>query len=134
MIRLLPAALLELAARLARPTLPALGARHDPLGIELVCDLRIGDRLRNLRLAAGPLLARCLLVGAAKELRSPFPGAQLLGQLIPARLPIQLVLGLVDRLRLRQDLPRDLVKPQRRLTTRVACHPRPIDRDHPRPH
>ena len=55
-------------------------------------------------------LPRALLARLTEELGPPFPRAQLLRQLIPARLAIQLILGLIGRLRLRQDLLRDLLK------------------------
>ena len=45
-IRVLPAALLELAVRFPRPTLASLVARHDPLGIELEPILLTRHRLR----------------------------------------------------------------------------------------
>ena len=47
---------------------------------------------------------------------------------------MQLILRLIRRLRLSHDLPGDLLKVTCRLATRVPRHPRPIDRDHPRPH
>ena len=66
-----------------------------------------------MRPVGGALLAR-----PAEELGAALPGAQLLGQLIPALIAIELILGLIDRLRLRQDLPGDLRKS--RVDSRLA--------------
>ena len=109
-------------------------ARHDPLGVEL--ELRppqaVPARVQLQLLIVG-CLGRAPLARLTEELGPSFPRAQLLGQLIPALLAIQLVLGLIGRLSLGQNLPRDLLKIARRLAARVPRHPRPIDRDHPRP-
>jgi hypothetical protein len=73
-----------------------------------------------------------LLLGLPEELAPTLRCAQLLGQLIAARLAMQPILGLVGRLVLGQDLPRDLLK----LTVRrTACVPRQtsaVNRDQPR--
>jgi hypothetical protein len=71
-IAVLPAALLELAARFPRPALARLCARDDPLGVEFELILRLGDRLRfpiGPRLLAG--LARSLLASAAEDSARP---------------------------------------------------------------
>ena len=74
--------------------------------------LRISSRLVGrplvLKLRGALLLtSRPLPAHATEELGPPFPGAQLPGQLIPARLPELLILGVVDRSRVREDLPGD---------------------------
>jgi hypothetical protein len=81
-----------------------------------------------MRRARGPV-AR----GRAEELSAAFPGAELLGKLIPTRLSVLLVLRLIDRSRLLDDLARDRGEVERRLAARVPGHPRPIERDHARP-
>ena len=96
--------------RFPRPTLASLVARHDPLGVELEPILLTQDRLRFGLVLLILALARAPLARLTEELRPALPGAQLLGQLIPALLAIQLILGLVGRLRLGQDLPGDLPK------------------------
>ena len=57
------------------------------------------------------------------------PRAQLLRQLITTRLPAQLVLTLVCRRDLGEDLQRDLLKLTGRIAVRVARQTRAIDRD-----
>ena len=132
-VRFLPALLLELAAGVAQPTLPALDARDDPLRVEL--ELRLGRRLAlRLRLVADQLLALELLLGVAEELAPALRRAQLLGQLITPRLAIQLVLGLVGRLVLGEDLLRDLLELQVGIRVRVPRQPSAVDRDQPRLH
>src|ERR1700704_1278500 len=110
MIRLLPPTPLKLAGCFPRPTLAPLVARHDPLGVKLDL-LLVRSRLRfGLPLLILARLARTLLASAPEELGAALPRAQLLRQLIPALLAIQLILGLIGRLRLRQDLAGDLLK------------------------
>ncbi len=97
--------------RFAGPTLASLVARHDPLGVELEPILLTRRRLRlRLRLQIIGRIGRAPLARLTEELGPALPRAQLLGQLIPTRLAIELILGLVGRLRLGQDLPRDLPK------------------------
>jgi hypothetical protein len=131
-IRRLPAMLLELTTSLSHPTLPALGTRDDLLGVKLE---RLASRfgLRAARLISITVLGGELLPGLAEELTPPLPSAQLLGQLIPARVTIELILSLVSRFRLRQDLPRDPPKVTVRTATRIPRQPGPVDRDHPGP-
>ena len=78
--------LLDLAAALAQPPLPPLGARHDPLRIELQRHL-----LRPLGLGLGQLRVSVVTLkvvpGLTEELAPPLRRAQLLGQLIGARSP-----------------------------------------------
>ena len=102
-----PATLLDLTARLPDPSVPTLGPGDDLLGVELK---RLGGRLRlrAARLISIAVLGSELLPGLAEELAPPLPSPQLLGQLLPTRVPIQLILSLIDRLRLGQNLPRDL--------------------------
>src|SRR5579859_1588048 len=99
--------LLELVASLAQPPFPALGPRDDPLLVKH--QLRLGQVLTDRLLVVG-LLAAQLLAGLAEELAAPLGRAQLLGQLITARIPVKLVLGLVGRLVLSEDLSGDLLE------------------------
>jgi hypothetical protein len=54
-------------------------------------------------------LAAQLVAGLPEELPATLRGAQLLGQLIATILTMQLVLGRIGRLRLLEDLTRDLL-------------------------
>ena len=130
-VGLLPAALLELALGVAQPALPPLDPGDDPLRIELLARrcLRVGLQLLGVR-----RLPVALLLGLPEELAATLRRAQLLGQLIPARITVQLVLGLVGRLRLGEDLPRDLLELTVRLTTCVPRQAGAVDRDQPRRH
>ena len=96
-IRGLPPALLELAASLARPPVPALPARDDPLHIKREPIPRIGLRHELLLWLGRVPLPIALFAGAAEELRAALPSAQLLRQLIAPRLPELLILGLIGR-------------------------------------
>jgi hypothetical protein len=70
----------------------------------------------------------------AKELASALRRAQLLGQLITARLPVELILGLVGRPGLGQNLPGDPITLMVDLRARVAGDSRAVDRHHAKPH
>src|SRR5215207_9952568 len=100
-----PAMPLELALALTRPALPPLCARHDLCRVELERHLRGCLGLVLVAQPRGLLLVSQLTPGPAEELASALGRAQLLGQLIAARLPVKLVLSLVDRPRLGHDLP-----------------------------
>jgi hypothetical protein len=91
---------------------------------------RIGLRLGILGTLA---LVSPLPPSPAEELTAPLCRAQLLGQLIAARIATELILGLIGRPGLRQDPTRDLVELNVRLRARVARQPRAVDRHHPRP-
>src|SRR5947209_12897404 len=119
--------LLELAAGLTHPALPALGTRNDPLLVKH--QLRLGQSLTG-RLSVLGLLAPQLLPSLAEELTAPLGCLQLLGELITTRVSEQLVLGLVGRPVLSQDLPGDLPKIAGRVRVRRPRHPRAVDRDH----
>jgi hypothetical protein len=95
-----PTVPLELALALAHPPLPSLGARHDPARVELQRHLlgRLRLALRLLAELGVLVLAPQLSPRPAKELAPALRRAQLLGQLIPARLAVELILGLVGRL------------------------------------
>jgi hypothetical protein len=82
--------LLELTPALSQPPLPTPVAREDPLLVKH--QLRLGDLLIGSVLVFG-LLAPALLPGPAEELATPLGRLQLLGQLVAARVPVQLVLG-----------------------------------------
>ena len=73
------------------------------------------------------------LAGLAKELPPPLARAQRLRQLIATRVAVELILGLINRLGLREDLPRDLPKVAIGTAAGVPRQPRPVDHDHPRP-
>jgi hypothetical protein len=128
--------LLKLALALAQPALASLRARHDPLRVELqrylLGRLRLGLRLlaRHGVLVSAPELSPRL----AKELASALRRAQLFGQLITARVAVELVLGLVGRPGLGHDLPGDLVEFVVDLRAGVAGDPRAVDPDHARLH
>jgi hypothetical protein len=77
------------------------------------------------------VLAIELLPGLAQELAPPLCGAQLLGQLIAPRLAEPLILGLIGRPDLGQDLKRDLLKLEVDIGVGVARDPGAIDRHHP---
>src|ERR1019366_1475713 len=81
-------------------------------------------------LAVFGLLAPHLLPSLAEELAAPLGRLQLLGELITTRVPVQLVLGLIGRLVLSQDLPGDLPEITVRIRARRPRHPRAIDRYH----
>src|SRR5438270_2224092 len=133
-IGMLPALLLELALRVTQPPLATLNPSQDPLGVEL--ELRLGRRL-NLGLL-GQLLVLVLACqrapGLPEELAPALRGAQLLGQLITPRLTEQLILGLVGRLDLLDDLLSDLPELLVARAAGVTRQPSAIDRHHPRLH
>ena len=94
---------------------------------------------RSALAARRPRPARCppasrssFCARLAEELAPPLRGAQLLGQLITTRLAELLILGLVGRLDLGHDLPRDLLELLVALRAGVRRDPRAIDRHHPR--
>jgi hypothetical protein len=125
-IRAMP---LKLTARLAQPPLPPLGARDDPLLIELELDRRAALLLRWLPviLAAGELL-----LGPAQKLTPSFRSAQILRQLITPRLPEPLILTLVSRAYLGHDLRGDLLTLTCLIRVSVTRQARAVDRDQPR--
>jgi hypothetical protein len=96
-LRLLGTAIVEPAAGLAVPASAALVFRPAARHLRRLLDGLLGSH------PLGLALALCL--------RKPPPAtlarAQLLGQLVAARLAVELVLGLVGRLRLGDDLTRD---------------------------
>jgi hypothetical protein len=90
--------------------------------------LRLARRLEAL------FLALDLLAGLAEELAPALRRAQLLGQLITPSLAELLILGLIGRYRLGQDLARDLLEGLVHTRTGVPSDPRAIDRHHPTTH
>ena len=133
----MPAALLKLAAGVAQPPLPTLDAGDDPLRIKLELTIRLCLRARPRLLRVRFLalaLALALVLGLPEELAPTLRRAQLLGQLITPRLTKALILGLVGRLVLGEDLPRDLLELSVGLTTRVPRKTSAVDRDQPRRH
>ena len=80
------------------------------LGVELKRHLIAASRLGLAGQLSALLLAPQLLAGLAEELAPTLRRAQLLGQLITTRLAELLVLGLIGRPGLGQDLPRDLLE------------------------
>jgi hypothetical protein len=84
-----------------RPTISSASSSSDTSSLASASDSTTGSAL---------FLAAPLLAGPAEELAPPLSGAQPLGQLITPRLAQRLVLDLVDRPRLGQDLPGDLLE------------------------
>ena len=113
-----------------------VGAVGAHLGPQLLVQAPLG-LLEALAAAARnrPRLLRALLFELALGLAQPRPaalaGAQLLGQLVAARVAVELVLGRVDRLGLFEDLARELLVVDVRVAARVARQLRPVDGDHP---
>src|SRR5215204_207108 len=126
-----PAMPLELALALTRPALPPLRARHDLCRVELERHLRGCLGVGLVGQPRGLLLLSQLTPGPAEELGSALGRAQLLGQLIAARLAVELVLSLVCRPRRGEDLPGDPIELVVDLRARVAGDPRAVDRHHP---
>src|SRR5438094_1542809 len=115
-----------------QPPLPALHPGEDPLGIEPL------QRITGLLLDR-PVLAALITSGrslelALKPLTTTSLRRQLRRQLVTPRVLMLLVLGLVGRDRLSDDLPRNPVIVDVRVTARARRHLRAIDRDHPRLH
>ena len=113
-----------------------VGAVGAHLGPQLFIQAPLGF-LEALAAAARhrPRLLRALLFELALGFAQPRPptlaGAQLLGQLVAARVAVELVLGRVDGLGLFEDLARELLVIDIRVAARVARQLRPVDSDHP---
>ena len=128
----LPPLLVELAARFAQPSLPALRPRDDPLDVEPVRRLARRLLLRPALLARRLIVLVRLALQLAHEPLTPARlGLKLGRQLITARVAVLLVLGLIGRDRLGDDLPRDPVIVNVGVTGRARRQLRAIDRDHP---
>ena len=125
-IRFIPAALLKLVLRLPLPCPTSAPARHQFRIERIPLPIQGGVTV----LAAGVFVGQSL-TGLAKELAAPLRSAQLLWQLVTTRVPIPLILGSVDQLRLGKDLPRDLLKADLDLLAGIAREASAIDRDHP---
>src|SRR5919108_277403 len=108
-----------------RPCPVALSPRTDELTTR---QIRGGAKLRPL-----PAAARAL-PSLAEELAPALRRPQLLRQLIAAGLAVELVLSLVGRPGLGQNLARDLVELAVDLGAGVTRDPGAIDRHHPRLH
>ena len=110
-----------------------MGAGDKPRRVEL--DLhslgRLGRRLRRVVLPR--TLALELFLCLAQRGAPPRARPQPLGQLIAARLAVELVLAAVRLRRLGQDLARDLLIAAVGSPGGVRGDLRPIDRDHPDP-
>ena len=106
-------------------------ARHEALPIELdrrALGLLASRALGRLPCGAVALeLALCLAQGLAPALRR----AQVLGQLVTARLAVELVLAPVGLGGLGEDLARDLLVVAIGVKRRVRRDLRAVDRDHP---
>ena len=135
--RRLPPLAVKLALALKQPAIATLHARDDLLRIKLTLG-------RPLLVALRPALAAVLVLLVALALglasggqltRQPRPPPlirlQLLGQLIPARLAVLLILGLIGRDRDLDQLLGDLPEINARLARRVTAQLRAIQRDHP---
>jgi hypothetical protein len=113
---------LEVAVRFPQPA--ASPGPADPVRIELPTRLR--HTLRRIVLTLGLLTSKLAL----EPLASTGLGLKLRRQLVTARVAMLLVLGLVGRDRLGDDLPRDPVIVNIRVTARARGQLRAIDRDH----
>ena len=125
-LRSLPALGLELAVRFPQPA--ASPGSADRFRVEIPNRLR--DTLRRIVLTLGLLTSKLAL----EPLAPTGLGLKLRRQLVTARVAMLLVLGLVGRDRLRDDLPRDPVIVNIRVTTRARGQLRAIHRDHTRAH
>ena len=116
------------AAALAQPRPATLWARHELPRIELDLDaiLVVVGRLGGLL-----ALAVQALLGLSQRLAAALAGAQLLGQLVAAIRPVELILAPVDLGCLAQDCSRDLAEVTVGVHRRVGRHLRAVDRDHP---
>ena len=83
-----------------------------------VVELVLGRRGGGVIAAAQKRQLRLFLVPGEPGV-SPLAGAQLLGQLVAARVAVELVLGGVDGLRFFEDLARELLVVDGRVATRV---------------
>jgi hypothetical protein len=81
--------------RFAQPVAPPPAAGHEPLRIEIHLD-RCRLTVVLLLLGSASLALRQPLLRLPQRLLAPLRRAQLLGQLIPTSLAIQLVLQAVD--------------------------------------
>ena len=105
------------------------------LGPELLLEAALG-LLEALRAAARHRLRvrRALglqaLLGLAQPAAAALRGRELRRQLVAARLPVELVLGRVDRLGLLDDLARELLVVEVLVARRVRLHLRAVDGDH----
>ena len=122
--------LIKLVARLTQPALTALHPGDDRLWIEHERHALCLGCL-HLRVLAAFTLARELLFGFAQRSAPTLTRSQMLGQLIAARIAVELILGSVDLARLLQDLPGELLVIEVAVMRGVRVHLRPIDRDHP---
>ena len=139
---------IELRACRAQPPAAARGAIDDLLGLQpqteqrtLVLIHRRHDRLTHRQpLPLGPfaLAALALFIelslGLLERRATTLRSAQMLRQLIAARLTVELVLFTIDPLSVAEDLDRDPPVVDVRVARRVRHHLRAINRDHPHRH
>ena len=118
---------------------PAAVALVGAVGAHLAPQLFIQPPLGFLETLAAaarhrPRLLRALLFELALGFAQPRPptlaGAQLLGQLVAARVAVELVLGRVDGLGFFEDLARELLVIDVRVAARVARQLGAVDGDH----
>jgi hypothetical protein len=119
------------ATLLAHPRPTAVWPNDELAGIELDAHRPPLIRRRPVSVVA---LALEALLDLAQRLAPPFAGPQLLGQLVAALGPVELVLAAVDLGRLGENLARDLSKVTIRVARRVGRHLGPVDRHHPNRH
>jgi hypothetical protein len=116
-----------------QPSLPALYPGEDPLGVKPI--QRITSFILDRLLLTDLITSRLLLQKLARQPRTTTSlRGELRRQLITARVPQLLVLGLVSRDRLSEDLPRDPVIVNVGVTARARRQLCAINRDHPRLH
>jgi hypothetical protein len=120
------------AAPFPQPATPTLLAIDQPLPAKIKRDK--GPCIRSVLIVA-PRLTRGseLALGLPQRRAPPLTRAQLLGQLVAARLPVELVLRLIDPPRLLQHLARDLLIAAIGIARRARRDLGAVDRDHPNP-
>jgi hypothetical protein len=108
--------------RFARPALASLDPINDPVGI-------------NRSGIATAVDVRFAIISqfATQPLAATLACAQLLGQLVAALVAVELILGLISRDRIGDDLPGDLVIVDVAVAVCVARHLGAVHRDHARP-
>lgn len=125
------AARFELAPPLTQPRLTTIRRAREPITIKPKLDPL--DHLLT-RLHRGRALPLDPLPRRRQRSPPPLTRTQRLGQLIPARLPVALVLLTIHALSLREYLGHDRLIPPVAIPRRVRANPGAVDRNLPNPH